>query len=162
MAYPFRAYQLIYNEWYRDQNLIDPVTISTADGLDSTTSMDLRSRCWEKDYFTSCLPWPQRGPSVTLSIGDSVPVVLDSTTGVNQLVRKTSDHSLALNTNALHGAATTGALEQLGAGVTSVIDPNGTLSADLSEASPISINDMRAAFQLQKGWQSILSICLKQ
>lgn len=67
---PFRAYQLIYNEWYRDQNLIDPVEISkSSDGNAEVHSGDvfqLRTRAWQKDYFTSALPWPQRGPEVVL------------------------------------------------------------------------------------------------
>jgi hypothetical protein len=65
-ALPFRAYQLIYNEYYRDQNLIDPVTVLKTDGLDGSADVwQLRKRAWEKDYFTSCLPWAQKGGPVT-------------------------------------------------------------------------------------------------
>lgn len=69
-ALPFRAYQLIYNEYYRDQNLITPVAITKNEGqLDSTekaAAMTLRKRAWEKDYFTSALPWSQRGDEILL------------------------------------------------------------------------------------------------
>ena len=66
-ALPFRAYQLVYNEWYRDQNLQTEITIPLTSGVDNTLDMlDLRKRCWEKDYLTSCLPWPQRGDAVTV------------------------------------------------------------------------------------------------
>lgn len=58
---PFRAYQLIYNEFYRDQNLIDEVSISKVSGEERQPEItDIRKRCWEKDYFTSALPWTQK------------------------------------------------------------------------------------------------------
>lgn len=65
-ALPFRAYAMIYNEWYRDENLIDELPLSTASGEDSTTSLVLQKRAWKKDYFTGALPWAQRGAPVTL------------------------------------------------------------------------------------------------
>jgi hypothetical protein len=68
-ALPFRAYQLIYNEYFRDQNLIDPIAFSKGDGeqvADYTALLTMRKRAWEKDYFTSCLPWAQKqGNTVT-------------------------------------------------------------------------------------------------
>lgn len=71
-ALPFRAYQLIFNEYYRDQNLSDPIAVSTASGVmseaDSAIIMALRKRAWTKDYFTSALPFAQRGPAVTMPI----------------------------------------------------------------------------------------------
>ena len=88
-ALPFRAYQLIYNEWYRDQNLTDPVDIQeTLSGPNSVYSkltelMSLRNRAWRKDYFTSALPDPQRGPDVTLPIvGDMDIAGVGTTTNV--------------------------------------------------------------------------------
>ena len=70
---PFRAYHLIYNEYYRDQNLTDPVDIPLGGGSAITTAqffdlLTLRRRAWEKDYFTSALPWLQRGPDVTVPV----------------------------------------------------------------------------------------------
>lgn len=69
-ALPFRAYNLIYNEWYRNQNIQDPLPISLEMGEDTTTSTDLKNRNWVKDYFTRSLPTQQRGPSVYLPSGD--------------------------------------------------------------------------------------------
>jgi len=74
-ALPFRAYQLIYNEYYRDQNLSVPVPItknSTTTSDEITELLILRNRAWEKDYFTSALPWAQRGDEVTLPMDNQI------------------------------------------------------------------------------------------
>jgi hypothetical protein len=66
-ALPFRAYHLIWNEWYRDQNLQDPTDIPLTSGQQTTFEcLAFKNRCWEKDYLTSALPWPQRGDAVTV------------------------------------------------------------------------------------------------
>jgi hypothetical protein len=65
---PFRAYNLIFNEWYRDQDLEDAIPMTLASGLDSTTSRNIRSVDWERDYFTTARPWPQKGAAVTVPI----------------------------------------------------------------------------------------------
>lgn len=67
-ALPFRAYNLIWNEWYRDQDLQNPAAISLADGADTTTVTNMQACAWEKDYFTSARPWEQKGPAVTIPI----------------------------------------------------------------------------------------------
>lgn len=68
-ALPLRAYQLIYNEFYRDPDLKTPVTISTGNGSDTTTGTGLQKICWEKDYFTTARPWAQKGAAVTIPVG---------------------------------------------------------------------------------------------
>lgn len=69
-ALPFRAYTEIWNEYYRDQNLTNEIAYSKSSGLQTSADFDLtgviRNRAWEKDYFTSALPWTQRGPEVTI------------------------------------------------------------------------------------------------
>lgn len=72
---PFRAYNLIYNEWFRDENLIDSIPVPTGDGPDAISNFTLRKRAKRHDYFTSALPWPQKGPSVDVGLTGNAPVV---------------------------------------------------------------------------------------
>lgn len=74
-ALPFRAYNLIYNEWFRDENLIDSIAVPTGDGPDPVTNYTLRKRAKRHDYFTSALPWPQKGPSVDVGLTGNAPIV---------------------------------------------------------------------------------------
>lgn len=74
-ALPFRAYNLIYNEWFRDENLIDSIAVLTNDGPDPISNYTLRKRAKRHDYFTSALPWPQKGPSVNVGLSGNAPVV---------------------------------------------------------------------------------------
>lgn len=73
-ALPFRAYNLIYNEWFRDENLIDSIPVLTTDGPDPVSNYNLRKRAKRHDYFTSALPWPQKGPSVEVGLSGNAPV----------------------------------------------------------------------------------------
>lgn len=74
-ALPFRAYNLIYNEWFRDENLIDLIPVLTNDGPDPISNYTLRKRAKRHDYFTSALPWPQKGPSVDVGLTGNAPIV---------------------------------------------------------------------------------------
>ena len=75
-ALPLRAYNLIYNEWFRDENLQNSVLENVGDGPDDPSNFVLLRRGKRHDYFTSALPWPQKGPAVNLPLGTSAPVVL--------------------------------------------------------------------------------------
>lgn len=79
-ALPFRAYNKIFNEYYRDQDLVTSRAISTASGVDATTVTTLAQIAWEKDYFTSARPWESKGPTLTLPVGDTAPVWGDGKT----------------------------------------------------------------------------------
>lgn len=67
-ALPFRAYNLVYNEWYRDQDLETEKALSLESGPDTTTATDLLRCDWERDYFTTARPWPQKGPDVSVPV----------------------------------------------------------------------------------------------
>lgn len=74
-ALPFRAYNLIWNEWYRDQNIQDSVNVDVGDAAVDVSTFKLLPRGKRKDYFTSALPWPQKGAAVSLGLSGSAPVV---------------------------------------------------------------------------------------
>lgn len=98
-ALPFRAYNLIYNEWFRDENLIDSVAVPTGDGPDDTDNYNLLKRAKRHDYFTSALPWPQKGPSVEVGLTGNAPIVgfgSDSTWNVSSSPDSSINTSWAL------------------------------------------------------------------
>ena len=158
-ALPFRAYNLIFNEWFRDENLQESLKVPTGDGPDNLSDYNLIRRGKRHDYFTSCLPWPQKGPGVEISIGGSANITATvsgngrpvfSTAGaehipVGQLYALNQTYQASVGFNA---ASTTGA----NAFPLVWKDPSLTVSGkvDLSTATPISINDLRQAFQIQK------------
>lgn len=151
-ALPFRSYNLIWNEFYRDQDLQGKAAINTGSGADTSTYAAALQRCsWEKDYFTTSRPWPQKGPDVTLPLGTVAPVV---STGVNPLM---SDAAAAYTDRSLIGFGTSGENKlglggaAIAAGATSVVFGSQTgLQADLSTATAVDINDVRRAFAIQR------------
>jgi hypothetical protein len=156
---PLRAYNLIYNEWFRDENLQNSVPFTTADSGDSVSDFTLLRRGKRKDYFTGALPWPQKGASVSLPLGTTAPVYGDGKAlGITD---GSGNRGLATNASGLLSGGATNYNAPVGntfagAGLTSnvgygVVQSGASgLYADLSSATAATINQLRQSFQIQK------------
>jgi len=139
LDYPKRAYNLIYNEYYRDQNFIDEVDITSQESI-------LR-RAWEKDYFTSALPWQQRGTAPALPISGITSAQWDTAKIIDNQTDNATNHwksyvgglndVLVIDTNDSYGKQ-------------NAIDFLHSNTVDLSNASTFDVSDLRLAFQVQK------------
>lgn len=156
-ALPLRAYNLIWNEWFRDENLQNSVAVAKGDGPDLYTAYSLLRRGKRKDYFTGALPWPQKGATaVSLPLGTTAPIKTSTTAQVTgaqepmKMVVATTGNapgsSYILNSNATSGNVYFGGA----AGASSGTAYPNNLYADLSAATAATINQLRLAFQTQK------------
>lgn len=147
-----RAYNLIWNEWFRDENLQNSVVVDLDDGPDTVTDYVLLRRGKRPDYFTSCLPWPQKGnTAVSLPLGTTAPIIRNPLTGAIPVgnIRVSSTGALQATASTLESSSS--GLFKVTSGLANVTyDPNGSLVADLSAATAATINQLRQAFQIQK------------
>lgn len=159
-----RAYNLIWNEWFRDENLQDSVPVPKNDGPDLTSDFALLRRGKRHDYFTSCLPFPQKGPAVELPLGSTAPVVraevddfplfgigatsvLDSKLQVGGVATSTPDIPQGRHVRLEKTDQTDSTFRTLNWGT------HTGLETDLSSATAATINSLRQAFQIQKMYE---------
>ena len=148
---PLRAYNLIWNQWFRDENLQNSVIVNKGDGPDALSDYTLLKRGRRHDYFTSALPWPQKGSAVSIPLGTTAPVL-----GIgkgNQVFDVAS--ASVYQSNGTSGTFTNAAPIQWGdANRAFYIEGTGptgaypNIRADLSTATAATINQLRQAWRI--------------
>lgn len=154
-ALPFRAYCLIYNRWFRNQNIIAPLAVNTGDsdgaiiGNNSTGFGGPYKAAKLPDYFTSGLPYAQKGGAVSIPLGSTAPIkVKNNTTGAFG-----PDNALSFTGSGTGGTLLAGATDPVGSLIITSTQTKSSgvdVFADLSQATAATINQLRYAFQLQK------------
>ena len=137
---PFRAYQLIWNEFFRDQNLTDPIEIDKDSNTTNATEMlSMRLRAWEKDYFTSCLPWAQRGQEISIPTSAQFsPDYLSIAETVHNAGTPPADSNISsVDGDLTYDGQGTGTIKNLA-------DPQYV------EGTSVTINELRKAIKLQE------------
>lgn len=150
-ALPLRCFNLIYNEWFRDENLIDSLEVKTDDGPDDLSLYTMQRRGKRYDYFTSCLPWPQKGPSVCLPLGDQAqikakpkdPIYFDTD-------EDNTNRPVIMHQGSTDRFLTMEFYSVAGSGTKSHFKDPVPLYADLTTVTATCINSLRQAFQVQR------------
>ena len=144
-----RAFNLIFNEWFRDENLQDSVPYNMGNGPDTLTDYTMLRRGKRHDYATSCLPWPQKGPDVFLPLGTSAPVV-PVTPGTSLPLFDVGGNVSSIGSDGTSSESVTWVTQDPGANDVAGTWATTGLEADLQSATAATINQLREAFQIQR------------
>lgn len=148
---PLRAYNLVWNQWFRDQNLQNSVVVDMDDGPDLYTDYSLLRRGKRHDYFTSALPWPQKGTAVSLPLGTSARVIGDGLPGSGgtrpSFISAGGGAAFGLSGDATNVLKAPAAVP---AGLIHAAALDQGMYADLSTATAATINQLRQSFQIQR------------
>jgi hypothetical protein len=150
---PFMAYWKIFNEYYRDQNLVDKLTDKAVSGSNTKPAYwyELQNRAWQHDYFTSALPWTQKGPEATIPLGTTAPLLNQSGNAITSKFRDANTTTGVWNNSRVESGTTQGIIGADGsANQLGQVDITGHTEVDLTDATASSINDLRRAFRLQE------------
>lgn len=158
IVFKYRAYNMIWNDWFRDENLQDAAPSNYGDGPDLATDYKLLPRGKKKDYYTSALPWPQKGPSVALPLSGNAPItgigILPNPIGVASPTSAVWQTGAASTTQFPHGIVAEGHNQvyfQLDS--TSSANTKPLIFADLSAVNSASINAIRQAVTIQQFYE---------
>jgi len=154
-ALAFAAYQKVYSDWFRDQNLINggqETRYALTEGMNDFQAFNiLRDRAWEHDYFTSCLPFAQKGDPVEFPIGDRANIYLDQTNTEAGVIDKAIGAGLPSTGDlSATGSSGTGRWMADSNGDLVRYNPNNTLYADLSAATATTVEALRWSVRLQE------------
>ncbi len=141
LAFPQRAYNLVWNEFYRDQNVVDEASLSNSTIL---------YRAWKKDYFTSALPWQQRGIAPALPLSGTVPVELNSLISDNPQFHIGSSNINYLNFNGTDSVTGTNTGSRGTPTSMTLTITSGSGTVDLSNAATFDVSTLRQCVQIQR------------